>query len=93
MRRIGLLTESVYWTRTLSFGQRPDIVRDVLTLAVVIARAPIWEKARARFRLRRMSMSGQPSFVSVDEFHPDPYTQSRTGERTLNAAIVRDSPC
>jgi hypothetical protein len=33
-------------------------------------------------------MSDQRSFVSVDQFHPDPYTQSRTAERTLNAAIV-----
>ena len=66
----------------------PDIVRDVLTLAVVIARTPIWEKARARLRLRRISMSEQRSFVSVDEFHPDAYTQSRTAGCTLNAAIV-----
>jgi hypothetical protein len=33
-------------------------------------------------------MSDQRSFISVDQFHPDPYTQSRTAERTLNAAIV-----
>ena len=26
--------------------------------------------------------------VSADQFHPDPYAQSRTAERTLNAAIV-----
>jgi hypothetical protein len=55
---------------------------------VVIARAPIWEKARARPRLRRILMSDQHAFVSADRFHPDPYTQSRTAERTLNAAIV-----
>ena len=33
-------------------------------------------------------MSGQHSFISPDHFHPDRYTQSRTAERTLNAAIV-----
>jgi hypothetical protein len=33
-------------------------------------------------------MSDQHSFISPDHFHPDPYTQSRTAERTLNSAIV-----
>jgi hypothetical protein len=33
-------------------------------------------------------MSDQPGFISADEFHPDPHTQSRTAERTLNAAII-----
>jgi hypothetical protein len=33
-------------------------------------------------------MSGQQVFISAEQFHPDPYTQSRTAERTLNAAIV-----
>jgi hypothetical protein len=33
-------------------------------------------------------MSDQRGFVSADQFHPDPYAQSRTAERTLNAAIV-----
>jgi hypothetical protein len=33
-------------------------------------------------------MSDQHGFGSADQFHPDPYTQSRTAERTLNAAIV-----
>jgi hypothetical protein len=33
-------------------------------------------------------MSDQRSFISAGQFHPDPYTQSRTAERTLNAAIV-----
>ena len=33
-------------------------------------------------------MSDQHSFISFDHFHPDPYTQSRTAERTLNSAIV-----
>jgi hypothetical protein len=33
-------------------------------------------------------MSDQHGFISADQFHPDPYTQSRTAERTLNAAIV-----
>jgi hypothetical protein len=32
-------------------------------------------------------MSDQHSFIP-DHFHPDPYTQSRTAERTLNSAIV-----
>jgi hypothetical protein len=40
-------------------------------------------------RLRRLLMSDQGSFVSADRFHPDPYTQSRNAERTLNAAIVQ----
>jgi hypothetical protein len=33
-------------------------------------------------------MSNQHVFISADRFHPDPYIQSRTAERTLNAAIV-----
>ena len=33
-------------------------------------------------------MSDQGSFISAGQFRPDPYTQSRTAERTLNAAIV-----
>jgi hypothetical protein len=33
-------------------------------------------------------MSDQHGFISADQFHPDPYTQSRNAERTLNAAIV-----
>ena len=34
------------------------------------------------------SMTGQRGFFSADQFHPDPYTQSRIAERTLNAAIA-----
>jgi hypothetical protein len=33
-------------------------------------------------------MSDQRGFISADRFHPDPHTQSRAAERTLNAAIV-----
>jgi hypothetical protein len=33
-------------------------------------------------------MSDQRGFISADQFRPDPYTQSRNAERTLNAAIV-----
>jgi hypothetical protein len=33
-------------------------------------------------------MSDQRGFISADQFHPDPYTQSRNAERTLNGAIV-----
>src|SRR5277367_3574766 len=33
-------------------------------------------------------MSDQRSFISADQFHPDPRTQSKNAERTLNAAIV-----
>ena len=33
-------------------------------------------------------MSDQRGFVSAHHFRPDPYTQSRIAERTLNAAIV-----
>jgi hypothetical protein len=33
-------------------------------------------------------MSDQRGFISTDRFQPDQYTQSRTAERTLNAAIV-----
>jgi hypothetical protein len=34
-------------------------------------------------------MSAQRGFISADQFRPDPYTQSRIAERTLNAAIVQ----
>jgi hypothetical protein len=34
-------------------------------------------------------MKDQGNFVSADQFRPDPYAQSRTAERTLNAAIVK----
>jgi hypothetical protein len=33
-------------------------------------------------------MSDQRGFVSANQFHPDPYAQSRTAERALNEAIV-----
>ena len=33
-------------------------------------------------------MSDQRGFISTHRFHPDLYKQSRTAERTLNAAIV-----
>jgi hypothetical protein len=33
-------------------------------------------------------MSDQRNVISAGQFHPDPYTQSRTAEHTLNAAIV-----
>src|SRR4029077_6604261 len=33
-------------------------------------------------------MSDQRGFISVGQFHPDPYTQSWNTKRTLNAAIV-----
>jgi hypothetical protein len=33
-------------------------------------------------------MNDQRGFVSADHFRPDPYTQSRIAERTLNAAVV-----
>src|SRR6266852_4655465 len=33
-------------------------------------------------------MSDQRGFISADQFHPDPYAQSRNAERALNAAIV-----
>ena len=56
---------------------------------MVISSAPLWEEAKARLRLGRISMSDQRGFVSADHFRPDPYTQSRIAERTLNAAIVR----
>ena len=36
-----------------------------------------------------LSMSeDQRYFISADQFHPDPYTQSRNAERALNAAIA-----
>jgi len=44
--------------------------------------------SRARPRLRRISMSDQRGFISAGQFHTDPYTLSRTAERTLNTAIV-----
>src|SRR5271156_56702 len=33
-------------------------------------------------------MSNQAGFVSFDQFHLDPYAQSRNAERTLNTAIL-----
>jgi hypothetical protein len=33
-------------------------------------------------------MSPQRGFISADQFRSDPYTRSRTAERTLNGAIV-----
>jgi len=33
-------------------------------------------------------MSDQLGFISADQLHPDPYTQARNAERTLNVAIV-----
>ena len=33
-------------------------------------------------------MSDQRAFFSTDQFRPDPYTQSRSAERALNAAII-----
>ena len=33
-------------------------------------------------------MSDQPRVVSTEQYHPDPYTQSRAAERALNSAIV-----
>ena len=66
----------------------PIFPGDLLPFAAVIAGAPMWEKGRVRPRLRRISMSDQHGFISADQFQPDRYTQSRTAERTLNAAIV-----
>ena len=66
----------------------PIFPGDLLPFAAVIAGAPMWEKGRVRPRLRRISMSDQRGFISADQFQPDRYTQSRTAERTLNAAIV-----
>src|SRR6266849_2463950 len=66
----------------------PIFPGDLLPFVAVIAGAPMWEKGRVRPRLRRISMSDQRGFISADQFHPDRYTQSRTAERTLNAAIV-----
>jgi len=40
------------------------------------------------FRLRGISMSDQRAFLSTDQSRPDPYTQSRSAERALNAAIM-----
>jgi hypothetical protein len=81
-RTVPSVINSVSWLTSPCFS------RNLLWFAVVIASAPTWEKARARLRLRRISMSTQRGFVSADQFHPDPYTQSRTAERTLNSAIV-----
>ena len=72
---LGLDTQ--LWSGSLIF-------QDVLAFAAAVARAPAWDKAGARSR----SMSNQHVFISADQFHPDPYTESRNAERTLNAAIV-----
>ena len=45
-------------------------------------------KGSAGLKLRRLAMSERRRLVSADQFHPDPYTESRIAERTLNAAIV-----
>src|SRR5260370_28269262 len=66
----------------------PIFPGDVLPFVAVISGAPMWEKGRVRPRIRRISMSDQRGFISADQFQPDRYTQSRTAERTLNAAIV-----
>src|SRR5260370_6806589 len=66
----------------------PIFPGDVLPFVAVISGAPMWEKGRVRPRLRRILMSDQRGFISADQFQPDRYTQSRTAERTLNAAIV-----
>jgi len=63
----------------------PQLAGDLLPFAAVIAGAPLSEKARARLRLQ---MNSQNGIISDDQFHPDPYIQSRNAERTLNAAIV-----
>src|ERR1700694_3581823 len=81
-------TERLCWAWTLSFGQRAHILRDLLPFAVVIAGLQYGRKQQRGFRLRRISMSDQPGFIAANQFHPDPHTQSRTAERTLNAAIV-----
>ncbi len=36
-----------------------------------------------------MSMSDHRGFISADQLRRDPYTQSRTAERTLNCAVVQ----
>src|SRR5580693_5916389 len=74
---------------SVSWFECSQVFWKLLPFAVVIGGAPIWEEARAGPRLRRSSMSDQRGFVSADPVHPDPYTQSRTAERTLNAAIVQ----
>jgi hypothetical protein len=77
-------TVAFCWASTLRVGESPYIFRLVLEFAVVIAGAPTWDKARERTR----SMSNQHVVISADQFHSNPYTQSRNAERTLNAAIV-----
>src|SRR5580693_3780699 len=88
MRRVGLLTVICVLDADTELRSTSPYCSGGAGVRGCNRPAPIWEKARARLRLRRISMSEQRSFVSVDEFHPDPYTQSRTAERTLNAAIV-----
>lgn len=46
------------------------------------------EKGSAKLRPRSISMSNQHRVISADRFHPDPYTQSRNADCTLNTAIV-----
>ena len=59
-----------------------------LPFAEITRRRSNVEKARARPGFRRISMNNQHGFISADQFHPDPYTQSRNAERTLNAGVV-----
>lgn len=45
-------------------------------------------ESKSEAQTSQISMSDQRGFILADQFHPDPYTQSRTAEGTLNAAIV-----
>src|SRR5580692_2368145 len=73
---------------TVGIGQPAHIFRDLPRFAGAVAGVPIGEKARARLRLRRISMSDQHRVISAGQHHPGPHTQSRTAERTLDSAIV-----
>src|SRR6266404_3074587 len=66
----------------------PIFPGDLLRFAVVIAGAQYGRKQERGLDFADFSMGDQRGFISADQFHPDPYTQSRSAERTLNAAIV-----
>ena len=69
-------------------GQRAHIFWTVLPFVAVTAQRFNMGGGRSEPKLRRLSMSDQCGFALADQFHSDPYTQSRNAERTLNPAIV-----
>src|ERR1700683_75650 len=83
----GAPAERLRWRWTLGFDRHSHIFRDVLAVGNR-QRSNLGESESEAPRFRRISMTDQHGFISVRQFHPDPYIRSRTAEGTLNAAIV-----